>query len=51
VHAQLSDQSRVEVLVEGEMNLIPGQTVEMNAPAHHVHAFDKQGQRLEKDAV
>jgi len=51
VHAQLSDQSRVEVLVEGEMNLMPGQTVEMNAPAHHVHAFDKQGQRLEKDAV
>ena len=51
VHAELADQTRVELLVDGELVLSVGQTVHMTVAEHHVHVFDAQGRRMERAAA
>jgi len=51
VHARLPDDTRVELLLDGEDALIEGQVLHMGAQAHHVHAFDLNEQRLERIAA
>lgn len=51
VHAELSDQTRVELLVDGEQHLSAGQVIHMTVAEHHVHVFDAQDQRIERMAV
>jgi ABC-type sugar transport system ATPase subunit len=51
VHAQLSDGTRVELLVDGEGALSAGQSLHMRAQAHHIHAFDANGERLERKSA
>jgi ABC-type sugar transport system ATPase subunit len=48
VHADLADQTRVELLVDGEQILSIGQTIHMTVAEHHLHLFDAQGQRIER---
>jgi len=48
VHADLADQTRVELLVDGEQHVSPGQQVHMTVAEHHVHVFDAHEQRLER---
>jgi len=51
VHAELADQTRVELLVDGEQNWQAGQQVHMAAAEHHVHVFDAQEQRMDRTAA
>jgi ABC-type sugar transport system ATPase subunit len=51
VHAELADQTRVELLVDGEQSLLAGQQVHMTVAEHHLHVFDAQEQRLERAAI
>jgi ABC-type sugar transport system ATPase subunit len=51
VHAELADQTRVELLVDGEQNWQAGQQVHMAAAEHHVHVFDAQEQRMDRAAA
>jgi ABC-type sugar transport system ATPase subunit len=48
VHADLADQTRVELLVDGEQILSIGQTIHMTVAEHHLHLFDAQGQRIDR---
>jgi ABC-type sugar transport system ATPase subunit len=47
VQARLSDQTGVELLMDGEMVVDVGGLLHVRAEASHVHAFDAQGLRLE----
>jgi ABC-type sugar transport system ATPase subunit len=51
VHAELQDQTRVELLVDGEHALSAGQTIHMRVAEHHLHVFDAQDQRIERAAA
>ena len=46
VQGDLADGTRIETLIEGPAPGI-GQTLWLQADAHHIHAFDAQGLRLE----
>lgn len=48
VHADLADQTRVELLVDAEHSMPVGQTIDMTVAKHHLHVFDAQGQRMER---
>ena len=47
VQARLPDQTRVELLVDGECAVNVGAVVHVKADAQHVHAFDAQDRRIE----
>lgn len=46
VQASLGGEHRLEVLVNGERPVDPGQTLHVRADAEHIHAFDVQGNRV-----
>jgi ABC-type sugar transport system ATPase subunit len=47
VQARLPDQTRVELLVDGECAVDVGAVVHVRADPQHVHAFDAQDRRIE----
>jgi ABC-type sugar transport system ATPase subunit len=47
VQAELLDETRVEVLLSGDLAVGVGDTLNVVAELRHVHAFDPQGLRLE----
>lgn len=51
IHAALPDQTRIEFIVNAEIELKLGAVLAIKANAQHVHAFDKQGIRIEGTAA
>jgi len=48
IHAQTHNQLKTELLVDGEMKLSVGQTIQVSALQHHIHEFDQNGNRIER---
>ena len=48
IHAELPDHTRVELLINGDIELTPGSVNAIKAEALHIHAFDANGHRIEE---
>ena len=51
VQARLGESHRLEILLTGEHAIHSGQTLHVHVSTKHLHAFDANGQRIERSAA